>query len=97
MVRLGRRFSLAHEFKHILDHPFREHQTRTRRSDEEAEIICDYSAGCLLIPRPSLKRAWTTNTQVVGELAHRFGESRQAMRVRLVQTGLVIRSPRRCS
>jgi Zn-dependent peptidase ImmA (M78 family) len=91
------RFSSAHEFKHILDHPFRKVQPWTRHGDETAEIVCDYFAGCLLIPRPWLKRAWTSETQQLGDLARLFGVSRQAMRVRLLQTGLVDPIAQRCS
>lgn len=81
------RFSTAHELKHILDHPFHDAHRRTL-SSSQIEAICDYFAGCLLMPRPWLKAAWTSGTQDLGELAQRFGVSRQAMKVRLDQTGI---------
>jgi IrrE N-terminal-like domain len=46
------RLSLAHELKHILDHPF-ETILYARRdgSSEQVEMVCDYFASCLLMPR----------------------------------------------
>jgi Zn-dependent peptidase ImmA (M78 family) len=91
--RCRQRFTLAHEFKHILDHPFASTIYR-RASDAQVERICDFFAGCLLIPRPLLKRAWTARTQKVSDLAHLFDVSPQAMQVRLSQTGLIAPTPR---
>ena len=92
------RFSLAHELKHVIDHqaikvlyPGAGHMN----AHDRAEQICEYFAGCLLVPRPWLKRAWTSGLQDIGKLAAHFGVSRQAMQVRLLQTGL-IESPQRC-
>ncbi len=86
------RFSLAHEFKHIIDHPFVKADHYNTAPDGERqdhiESVCDYFAGCLLMPRPWLKRAWAGGTQDIGELARTFSVSRQAMKVRLDQTGL---------
>lgn len=82
------RFTLAHEFKHILDHHLAD--TAYRGWDQsQIERVCDYFAGCLLIPRPALKKAYTTGTQQVTALARLFDVSPQAMTVRLRQTGLV--------
>jgi Zn-dependent peptidase ImmA (M78 family) len=86
------RFSLAHEFKHIVDNPFIEvlyPRMRGMSSAERAEQVCDYFAGCLLMPRLWLKRAWVDGTQDVGKLAYRFTVSKQAMQVRLLQIGLI--------
>jgi Zn-dependent peptidase ImmA (M78 family) len=91
------RFSLAHEFKHILDNPFIEllyPATRTLGPRERAEQICDYFAGCLLMPRAVLKRAWVDGPQDLRKLARRFDVSVQAMQVRLLQVGLIEPSPR---
>lgn len=95
------RFSLVHEFKHILDNPFIQvlyPDTATTSRHERAEQVCDYFAGCVLVPRPWLKREWARGTQDVRQLADRFGVSQAAIRVRLLQTGLdssaVIRAPR---
>lgn len=92
------RFSLAHEFKHILDHRFIDIlYTRIPAHDRPAftEQLCDYFAGCLLVPRQWLKEAWGNGIQRPADLAQHFGVSRQAIQVRLSQTGLVGPS-RRC-
>lgn len=94
------RFSLAHELKHILDHPFI-HVLYTGEQDPDdrhrwIEQVCDYFAGCLLMPRPLLKKAWTSGDQHLGRLADKFHVSRAAITTRLQQTGLVD-PPTRCS
>ena len=90
------RFSLAHELKHMIDHAFIpiENDTNHLSEDEEPsrnthhESVCDYFAGCLLVPRPWLKTIWASGIQDLDQLANLFGVSRQAMAVRLSQTGL---------
>lgn len=92
------RFSLAHEFKHILDHRFADVLYRNvpeAARHDAIEQVCDYFAGCLLIPRPWLKKAWGQRIQSVDALAAHFETSQAAMLVRLSQVGLA--SPaRRC-
>jgi Zn-dependent peptidase ImmA (M78 family) len=91
------RFSLAHEFKHILDNPFIDvlyPRIRGMSSAERAEQVCDYFAGCLLMPRAWLKKAWCSGTQDVRPLARQFNVSNQAMQVRLLQIGLLDPAPR---
>ena len=70
---------------------------RVAEDDREdfVESICDYFAGCLLVPRPWLKKAWGEGIQRPADLATRFGVSQQAIQVRLSQTGLTGRQ-RRC-
>lgn len=85
------RFSLAHEFKHILDHRFIDHLYQGVPERDRAawvEQVCDYFAGCVLMPRAWVKRAWTTGNQHLPELALSFGVSQAAMTVRLNQIGL---------
>lgn len=85
------RFSLAHELKHVIDHPFIDTTCQGVPAidrDQWTEQVCDYFAGCLLMPRPWLKRAWTTETQHVPTLARRFHVSQAAMNTRLAQIGL---------
>jgi hypothetical protein len=85
------RFSLAHEFKHILDHRFIAvlyQAIPTRDRAAFIEQLCDYFAGSLLVPRPWLKRAWGTGIQHLPDLATLFGVSQAAIQVRLAQTGL---------
>ena len=93
------RFTLAHEYKHIIDHGAATRlYTGTSKAtpDELAEQAADYFAGCLLIPRKFLKRAWGTGIQRPRDLARLFHVSEQAISVRLAQTGLVERT-RRCA
>lgn len=88
-----RRFTLSHEFKHILDHPFvnviySELGENDADRDRATEQICDYFAGCLLMPRNWIKRAWANGTQDQAALAAMFDVSEAAMAVRLQQIGL---------
>jgi IrrE N-terminal-like domain len=92
------RFTIAHEFKHILDYPFIDvlYPANLGMSPHQrAEKACDYFAGCLLVPRPWLKRAWVSGLQDTAKLARHFGVSQQAVQTRLLQTGLIDR-PGRC-
>lgn len=85
------RFSLAHEFKHVLDSPFVAAlypADKGQSIHERAERTCDHFAACLLMPRAWVKRAWGNGQQDVGRLARRFDVSPQAMEVRLRQIGL---------
>jgi Zn-dependent peptidase ImmA (M78 family) len=85
------RFTLLHEFKHIVDHG-QAHllYTGDGRCDaaDQAERAADYFAGCALVPRRDLKRVWGNRVQRTADLASHFGVSEQAMLVRLDQTGL---------
>jgi len=84
------RFSLCHEFKHVLDNPFADVvYSGCIPSKQRVEQVCDYFAGCLLMPRPWIKSAWQAGIQDVGSLARRFDVSQMAMRVRLLQIGLI--------
>jgi Zn-dependent peptidase ImmA (M78 family) len=91
------RFSLAHEFKHIIDHRFVD-LTYGKFPELERraliEQICDYFAGCLLMPRPWVKRLYCSGLQYLPDLAQAFGVSQAAMIVRLNQIGLVQATPR---
>lgn len=90
------RFSLAHEFKHVLDSPFIATlypDDMGLSADRRAEQVCDHFAGCLLMPRPWVKRAWASGIQGVDQLARYFDVSRQAMERRLVGIGLIARPP----
>jgi Zn-dependent peptidase ImmA (M78 family) len=88
-----RRFTLSHEFKHVLDHPFvsviySELGKNDADRDRATEQICDYFAGCLLMPRNWVKRAWANGVQDQAALAAMFDVSEAAMAVRLQQIGL---------
>jgi Zn-dependent peptidase ImmA (M78 family) len=89
------RFSICHEFKHVLDNPFADVlYSGCIPGKQRIEQVCDYFAGCVLMPRSWLKQAWTSGMQDVGSLARRFDVSQMAMRVRLLQIGLINKSTR---
>lgn len=91
------RFSLAHEFKHILDHRFISVLYEGIPADQRqafTEQVCDYFAGCLLMPRHSIRRLWNQGMHDVGQLAAEFGVSQPAIQTRLAQIGLATRGER---
>jgi len=89
------RFSLAHEFKHIVDHVDAPIIYADRRFDPAAvERVCDYFAGCLLMPRTWLRDAFVSGVQELSALAELFEVSQAAMQVRLTQLGLTDVLPR---
>lgn len=95
--KVRQRFSLAHELKHILDDPFIRRlypSLGTTTSYERAERVCDYFAGCLLMPKRWLLKDWCSGKQNIERLATRYNVSRAAMRVRLSQLGVLPDTPR---
>jgi Zn-dependent peptidase ImmA (M78 family) len=94
-----RRFTIAHEIKHILDDQavthLRQNESGTTAPSWLTERICDYFAACLLMPRPHIKRAYTTVSQDEAALAKMFDVSLDALRIRLQQVGLTD-TPQRC-
>jgi Zn-dependent peptidase ImmA (M78 family) len=92
-----RRYSLAHEFKHVLDHGMSDHlylPTQWVTAEERVERVCDYFAASYLMPRRLVKRRYFQGLNDPSELAAEFGVSPQAMRYRLDQLGLTARIPR---
>ncbi len=85
------RFSLAHEFKHVLDHPFVD---EVYAGDEQAEHLADYFAACLLMPRRYVKRVWGEGMQSLRALSEHFGVSEPAVVRRLQHLGLWSAGPR---
>ena len=84
------RFTLAHEFKHILDHPFIDSlypSVCTMTREQRSEAVCDYFAACLLMPRRWIVKTTETDGPNVGRLARRFDVSHTAMQVRLNAIG----------
>jgi len=83
------RFTVMHEYKHIIDHgsagilPERYAYQRP-----VAEIVADYFAGCVLIPKRQLTAAYYDGIQRPADLAQLFDVSREAIQVRLAQVGL---------
>lgn len=85
------RFTLLHEFKHVIDHGHASILYRTTRQTDGADLAeqaADYFAGCALVSKRDLKRAWGNGIQRPDALAEHFGVSEHAIRVRLGQTGL---------
>jgi Zn-dependent peptidase ImmA (M78 family) len=95
-----RRFTLAHEFKHILDHNAARIAYKAighgdeRRHDQQIELICNHFAACVLMPRMWVKRAWARGVQDEEALAGLFKVSIEAMHTRLVYLGFVADSDR---
>ena len=91
-ARTRQRFSLFHEYKHILDHPVRKLRRISHRDNER---VADYFSACALMPKRLVKRHYCSGVQRPEALAYLFGVSRQAMSYRLNQLGLTD-PPRRC-
>jgi Zn-dependent peptidase ImmA (M78 family) len=92
------RFSLMHEFKHVLDHTTKDflyHDRRFQTAEEQAERVADYFAACVLMPKRVVVRLWCQGNQDLVRLAHMLRISTRALRFRLDQLGLTD-SPRRC-
>lgn len=92
-----RRYSLAHEFKHILDHGLSQRlypTTQWGKAEDRVERVCDYFAACLLMPKRLVKRRFFEGLREPTELAAEFGVSPKAMRFRLDQLGLIEPLPR---
>jgi len=87
--RTRQRFSLMHEFKHVLDHPHAAHAYRGMDHDT-VERIADHFAACVLMPKRWLKSQWFANHQQVPSLALRLGVSAQALSLRLWHLGLAV-------
>jgi hypothetical protein len=97
-AKVRQRFSLIHEFKHMLDDPYIEwlYPTRGGYSPEDrAERICDYFAACVLMPKMWVKRDWAGGgIQDINRLARRYHVSSVAMAVRLAELRLLPPTPR---
>ena len=86
------RFSLFHEFKHVVDHNQRTHLYGDIRSDrvaaQRAERTADHFAACVLMPKRNLKRQWCETGTTLDRLSRRLGVSTRALSVRLYYLGL---------
>ncbi len=91
-----RRFSLAHELFHIINHTTGAQMHPDLPSQPgilKAERLADYFAGCLLMPKRHVKRL-SGEGRGLELLADEFSVSPRAMQVRLSQLGLVEPVPR---
>lgn len=90
------RFSLGHEFKHILDHTTQQWvhpNVAPGTLDGRVERLADYFAACLLMPKRHVKSLFYGGTRS-DDMAQAFGVSRRAISVRLSQLGVVDQRPR---
>jgi len=92
--RAHRRFTLAHELKHLIDYPYaRIWHAGLGHGDSDSqnyriERICDHFAAHLLMPTTHVKRAWGRGLQIPRTLCRVFEVSEEAMRIRLDNLGL---------
>ncbi len=87
--RVRKRFTIAHEYKHIIDHGATDRlYPDARRADDQREAAADYFAACLLMPRRLVKQAWGRGIQRIPDLAAHFQVSEQAMKYRVDQLRL---------
>jgi Zn-dependent peptidase ImmA (M78 family) len=94
---LRQRFSLPHEFKHVLDHTTKHFLYPDRSlhaAHERAERVADYFAACLLMPKRIVKSLWFQGPQSTEHLVERLQVSPAAVRYRLDQLGLTERRSR---
>lgn len=86
------RFSLMHEFKHILDHTTQQYLYGDVANDaqaaDRAERAADQFAGFLLMPKRWIKREWFDAGQRHSVAARRFDVSPRALAVRLWLLGM---------
>ncbi len=93
------RFSVMHEFKHVIDHTTKQflyHDRPFQTGDQQAERVADYFAACLLMPKKVVKRLWYQGNQNIVQLAQTLFVSTRALHFRLDQLGLTERTGR-CS
>ena len=87
-----RRFTLAHEFKHIIDHPHIDtlypDLNVSATTGKRVEAICDYFAACLLMPALWVQREWERGVHDAAVLARIFKVSPAAMKIRLAYLNL---------
>jgi hypothetical protein len=96
-----RRWTLAHEFKHLLDYTKAKAMYKQLgygdkgRQAQQIERVCDHFAASLLMPRMWVKRAYGNGIQDVTALAGMFNVSEEAMHIRLTFLGLIDAEPHR--
>ena len=92
--RVHRRFTLAHEVKHLIDYPYARiwhAKLGSNESQEQSwrvEKTCDHFAANLLMPSMLVKKAWARGLQTPRTLAQVFEVSVEAIRIRLDDLGL---------
>jgi Zn-dependent peptidase ImmA (M78 family) len=106
-----KRFTLAHELKHLIDGHHTDHiyaqlgNGNDAIRDARIESVANEFAAHLLMPHSMVVKAWEYGIQGLSELAAHFDVSEDAMHIRLVNIGLVgkgtsdrsfLRAPRSC-
>jgi len=87
--RRRRRFTMLHEYKHIIDYPSPGiRPSRYAYQRPAAEIVTDYFAGCVLMPKRLVAAAYYDGIQRPADLAQLFDVSKEAVQVRLAQIAL---------
>lgn len=86
---VDRRFTTLHEFKHVIDHPYQGacYDARLSMAAAERELVADYFAACVLMPRDRLESA-VHETPDPDALASRFGVNHRHLVRRLADLGL---------
>ncbi len=93
--RTRRRFTLAHEFKHVIDMASKKliyarlGQGDKDKHDRQVETLANHFAACLLMPKKFVKQAWTSGIQDHEALAYLFGVSLESMTNRLRYLGFL--------
>lgn len=91
------RYSIAHEFKHVLDNPFIKvlyPGLDGISAQERAEQVCDYFAACLLMPAHWMRHYYfELGMHDPRRIAQRFETSWTAVQIRLLQIGLMAATP----
>lgn len=85
------RFTIAHEFKHILDDGHAQllyHGTHDLGAAYQAELAADHFARCVLVPARALRRAWRAGFTTT-DLATLFCVDENVIRDRLREIGLM--------
>jgi Zn-dependent peptidase ImmA (M78 family) len=89
-----RRFTLAHEFKHVIDDPMESTfyadlgYGDPHEQERQIEALCQYFAACFLMPRDWVTAAWLNGIRDVYNLASLFQVSASAMHIRLKYLGM---------
>ncbi|WP_300599800.1 ImmA/IrrE family metallo-endopeptidase [uncultured Nocardioides sp.] len=89
--RSRQRFTLLHEYKHIVDHPSVDWLYRDlpgASALQQAEQAADHFAGCALAPRCRVLSAWNGGLQDPRLLAQHFELPQRVIKRRLLQLGL---------
>ncbi len=91
------RFTVLHEFKHVIDHPHQAHLFSSAQStgNSQRELVADYFAACVLMPARQFKAAHRRYDGAVDGLAEHFGVHRGGIVMRLSELGMAQDDPHR--